>query len=112
MEGPFFLRAVLFVLYEAKEPADVILIHDVNSPNWGTFRYGENNLLMPSKERRYYDILCREADDVVHWWLQLCLNWPVLTLDLQNLSRIYVVDEKECAKQSGLILFRQDYPNL
>ena len=66
--------------------------------------------MMPADERRYYNVLISKSEDVVHYWLQFCLNWPCMTEDLQKLSK--VVEVPDTGDIIPLLYFRDTYPNL
>ena len=93
-QGPVFLHVVLSVLFEHEERViPVTLIHDVGNRNWGTFKY-TSSADRPAEEENWYGLLSKSDKaiyDHINWWQQLCLNWPVLTKDLQNLSRATTV---------------------
>ena len=105
--GAPFLRAVLSVLHEyvennisTEEPIDVMFMHDADTansddPKWGKYIYADPND-RPEDEKIWYDLLTKSKeniDDLVHFWQQLCLNWRVLTDDLQRLSKITSVSD-------------------
>ena len=62
---------------------------------------------MPILKKRYYDILHRKASNVVRFWQQFCLNWPVVTKDLQRLSK--VTEVHNTGSDSLLLYFRDTY---
>ncbi|KAL7554031.1 hypothetical protein ACHAWF_017895, partial [Thalassiosira exigua] len=44
----------------------------------------------PEDEKVLYDVLTQKEaiiDDLIHYWQQLCLNWPVLTGDLLRIGK-------------------------
>ena len=84
-EGPALLCAALFTLHQAMLPEVVTLIPSADSSWWGNCKY-HAPLLMPKEEERYYNILKGSEAKLVHWWRQLCLNWPCLKADLQKTS--------------------------
>ncbi|KAL7526020.1 hypothetical protein ACHAWF_001602, partial [Thalassiosira exigua] len=70
----------------------------------------------PEDEKVWYDVLTQKEaniDDLIHYWQQLCLNWPVLTGDLQRLSKQpSVVDSAFEDKGAPLCSFLKFYPVL
>ncbi|KAL7519015.1 hypothetical protein ACHAWF_000209, partial [Thalassiosira exigua] len=54
-----------------------------------------------------------QVEDLIHFWLQLCLNWPILTAVLQRLSNFksWTVPPKS-QHYSPLAVFAEEYPVL
>ena len=95
--GPSFLRAVLSVLHENSDKVadDCKLFHDLDSTEWGRYEYIDPNE-RPADEKCWYDILTRDSQtttDLIHFWRQFCLNFPILTGDLQRLSKVTNVED-------------------
>ena len=124
--GAPFLRAVLSVLHEyvennisTEEPIDVMFIHDADTansddPKWGKYIYADPNN-RPENEKIWYDLLTKSKeniDDLVHFWQQLCLNWRVLTDDLQRLSKVTSVSDMAGGEGAPLNAFQTEYPIL
>ena len=110
--GPSFVRAVLSVLHEYKTrvPDDVCLINDVGD-SWGRYVYEEPSE-RPNDERQWYDLLTSSDDtvnDLLHFWRQFCLNWPVVTEDLQTLSRAQDNDSVVEDEEPVLAIFSNQY---
>ena len=100
---------MLALLHEVAVEQDVILIQESSSNNYGKYVYNDKSK-MPAQEKKHYDILKKQSSDVVHYWLQFCLNWPRLTEDLQNLSKIMSVPD--IGDTPPLLYFRDTYSNL
>lgn len=113
--GPAFLRALLSVLYDNRARVDpVILIHDIESEEWGSFKY-ENRADRPADEQEWYNLMTKSEDaidDLIHWWRQLCLNYTVLIDDLQKLSKVSTGEELNAGEGAPLIKFKTEYPVL
>ena len=86
------MRAVLSILFEhAERVTPVTLIHDVDNRNWDTFKY-TSSAGRPAEEVDWYDLLSKSdkaIDDLIDWWQQLCLNWPVLKKISSELQQGY-----------------------
>ncbi|KAL7526339.1 hypothetical protein ACHAWF_002898 [Thalassiosira exigua] len=114
--GPPFLRAVLSVFYEYshKIPEGTLMINDAGDL-WGRHIY-DDKADRPDDERIWYDILTRDeeqVEDLIHFWLQFCLNWPILTADLQGLSNAQSrTVPPESQHYSPLAVFAEEYPVL
>ena len=90
--GSAFLRATLSVLHENSNRAPgVELINDAGR-DWGMYIH-ISAAERPEDEKLWYNLLTQSEsniDDLLHFWQQFCLNWPVLTRDLQRLSKVTV----------------------
>ena len=112
--GPF-LRAVLSVLHEHEQSADdlnvALLIQDAGDA-WGAYIYS-NPSDRPQDEQLWYELLTKSDDtinDLVHFWQQFCLNWPVVTGDLQKLSKSN--ESTPAGDIAPLTVFEGKYPVL
>ncbi len=113
--GPSFLRAVLSVFHENENnvPDDVLLIHQPGE-SWGKYVYASNSD-RPDDEKAWYDLLTSSPamiDDLIHFWRQFCLNWNVLTGDLQKLSKANANMDPVEDGVSPLTSFEGKYPIL
>ncbi|KAL7548072.1 hypothetical protein ACHAWF_011358 [Thalassiosira exigua] len=114
--GAPFLRAVLSVFHEYchKVPDGVTMVNDIGE-GWGCYVY-QNPDDRPEEERVWYDLLTRDdeqIDDLIHFWRQICLNWPIVTNDLQRLSLVTEYDDMtEGEGFSPLAAFAEAYPIL
>ena len=93
-----------------------MLIHDVESDSWGTFVY-RGSSQRPGDEAVWYDLLTQDDEkinDLLHFWVQFCLDYKVLTEDLQKLSN---ATEEGYLKRTDrdrapLTIFAEEYPIL
>ena len=61
---------------------------------WGKYKYCDQSDRL-SGEKIWYDLLTKSdknIDDLIHYWQQFWLNWPILTDDLQKLSKTAIDD--------------------
>ena len=88
--GPSFLRAALSVLHEkSNRVPGVELINDPGG-DWGLYTI-TNGDERRDGEKLWYNLLTQSEsniDDFIHFRRQFCLNWPILTGDLQRLSKV------------------------
>ncbi|EJK52059.1 hypothetical protein THAOC_28715 [Thalassiosira oceanica] len=118
--GPAFLRAVLSVLSDNSDRVqeDVILIREAGDPAWGLYQYDDMTLQKadrPADEQKWYNLLTRsnsDIEDLIHFWRQFCLNFPVVTDDLQRLSKVWEVDAMKVDEGAPLLKFKTEYPVL
>ena len=78
------LRALLSVLH-ANPIEDDILIRDGNSQKWGQYIYSDPSS-QSGEEKRWYNLLSKHTNHLVHWWCQSALNKECLVIELQQLS--------------------------
>ena len=110
--GPSFLRAALSVLHENanNDDDDIFLIPDPGDA-WGRYIYIDP-AERPLDENQWYELLTqstKNSEDLVHFWQQFCLNWPIVTGDLQRLSKaIGMLDDLE-EGTNPLTLFHKEY---
>ena len=112
--GASFLRAVLSVFHNFANmiPTGVALVHDLGG-NWGTYKFNDPTQ-RPDDEKLWYNHLSRSiklVDRLIQYWRILSLNAPILTQDLQVLSKKQE-DSFVCNNGSPLPVFATDYPIL
>ncbi|KAL7537286.1 LOW QUALITY PROTEIN: hypothetical protein ACHAXR_010421 [Thalassiosira sp. AJA248-18] len=114
--GSPFLRATLSVLHEnsARVPG-VTLINDVGD-DWGHYIYNVASE-RPPNEKVWYNLFTQSEENInnlIHFWRQFCLNWAVLTDDLQRLSKVvpFLDDDDSNDTVSPLTIFQGEYPIL
>jgi len=115
--GPF-LRAVLSILHENSDRApgvnlinDVDTASDLSSPIWGRYIYN-NPEERPDDEEAWYNLLSKNEEsinDLIHFWLQFCMNWPILTDDLQHLSKATEASAMAGGEGASLLIFKSKY---
>ena len=115
--GAPFLRAVLSVLneYSGRLPDGVTMINDPGD-DWGRYIYTNNND-RHEDEKLWYNLLTQSdanINDLIHFWRQFYLNWPVLTGDLQRLSKVgvAVASNANVNSVSSIVDFQANYPIL
>jgi hypothetical protein len=89
---------------------NVKLFHDESSSKWGQYIY-ENLSERPEEEQVFYDLLTENDEtisDLIHFWRQLCLNWPILTANLQKLSQA-IPDSNGGNQGAPLLHFKTKY---
>ena len=114
--GPAFLQAVLSVLFENVDRATPqILILDVdNDFRWGQLKY-TNSEDQPKYEKYWYNLLTKSDEHInnlIHWWRQFRLNYPVLDKDLQSLSKVSMVGYIVVGEGAHLNKLKSNYPVL
>ena len=121
--GPAFLRALLSVFHEdsvrggdeAKLFHNEDLNQDTNSSNWGRYIYNDRRD-RPEEEKVWYDLLVKSDEsinDLIHFWRQFCLNWPILTEDLQKLSKVTNLRDMTAGGEGApLNAFKSEHPIL
>ena len=84
-----------------------ILIPDLDSGKWGPFIYQDPSE-RPMEEQKWYNILSKRSEEVVHFWRQFGLNRGCVADDLQRLSQ-----RKEALPtpngSAPLLVFRDEY---
>ncbi|EJK53676.1 hypothetical protein THAOC_26834, partial [Thalassiosira oceanica] len=97
---------------------DIVLIREAGDPAWGLYQYDDMTLQKadrPADEQKWYNLLTRsnsDIEDLIHFWRQFCLNFPVVTDDLQRLSKVSEVDAMKVDEGAPLLKFKTDYPVL
>ena len=114
--GPAFLRAALSVLHEnSNRVPGVELINDAGG-DWGLYIH-TNCDDRPEDEKLWYNLLTQSEtniNDLIHFWRQFCLNWPILTGDLQRLSKTTAPTDTQPPDKyvSSLVQFENKHPVL
>ena len=121
--GPSFLRAALSVLHEQSHRVPGVQLINDPGGDWGLYII-TNSDERGDEEKLWYNLLTqseRNINDLIHFWQQFCLNWPVLTGDLQRLSRAVAPTSTHASTLprgktdkyvSTLVEFEQNYPVL
>ena len=82
--------------------------------DWGVYIY-DNAADRPEEERIWYDLMTIDdthVNDVLHFWQQFCLNWEILTGELQRLSKAKGPTDNLADGVSPLTIFASDFPIL
>ena len=90
--GAPFLQAILSIPRDnlGRVPDNVALVNDPGN-KWDHYIHTNANEQPPDKKRCYELLTQREknVEDLILFWRQFCLNWPILTADLQRLRKFY-----------------------
>ena len=90
--GLAFLKAILSVLHENSNRAPGVEVINDADRDWGMYIH-ISTADRPEGKKLWYNLLTQSEsniEDLLHFWQQFCLNWPVLTKDLQRLSKVTV----------------------